>query len=79
MKTLQQFSEREEDYHLYRTRQDAIRVQLTQEADKAKAMELRDIALKEAAEAKEATAQAKKEAVQEKKKGFFSGFFSKRK
>jgi hypothetical protein len=33
MKTLEQFSEREAEYHLYQSRQDAIRVQLTQEAE----------------------------------------------
>jgi hypothetical protein len=33
MKTLEQFSEQEAEYHLYQSRQDAIRVQLTQEAD----------------------------------------------
>ncbi|NQZ09492.1 MAG: Rpn family recombination-promoting nuclease/putative transposase [Algicola sp.] len=33
MKTLEQFSEREAEYHRYQSRQDAIRVQLTQEAE----------------------------------------------
>jgi hypothetical protein len=33
MKTLEQFSEQEAEYHLYQSRQDAIRVQLTQEAE----------------------------------------------
>ncbi len=33
MKTLEQFSEREAENHLYQSRQDAIRVQLTQQAE----------------------------------------------
>ena len=47
MKTLQQFSERESEYHLYQSRQDAIRVQLTQEAEFEQ-----ERALKEQAEAR---------------------------
>ena len=42
MKTLQQFSEREAEYHLYQSRQDAIRVQLTQEAEFEQEKELRE-------------------------------------
>jgi predicted transposase/invertase (TIGR01784 family) len=47
MKTLEQFSEREAEYHLYQSRQDAIRVQLTQEAEFAQ-----ERALKEQAQAR---------------------------
>ena len=53
MKTLEQFSEREAEYHLYQSRQDAIRVQLTQEAEFAQERELKERAEARADEEKQ--------------------------
>ena len=60
MKALEQFSEQEAEYHLYQSRQDAIRVQLTQEAEfeEQKALNEQERHLKEQAEIRADKAQA---------------------
>ncbi|MCJ8272133.1 MAG: Rpn family recombination-promoting nuclease/putative transposase [Psychrosphaera sp.] len=61
MKTLEQFSEQETEYHLYQSRQDAIRVQLTQEAEfeQERALKEQEIRLREQAEIRADEAEVK--------------------
>ena len=61
MKTLEQFSEQETEYHLYQSRQDAIRVQLTQEAEfeQERALKEQEMRLREQAEIRADEAEVK--------------------